>query len=140
MTGAALLLTALLFGGMALYSGGFAAFLFTALPSETAGPLLRRAFPHFYLFCIATAAVAAPTAWAADPLSALLLVAIAVTAGLAREVLMPAINAATDAGDKRRFGTLHGLSVALTLGHIVVAGIVLIRLASSLPPLPAFRP
>ena len=46
----ALLTTALLFGGMVLYSFGFAAFLFTALPAETAGPTIRRAFPHFYLF------------------------------------------------------------------------------------------
>lgn len=41
----ALLATALLFGGMTLYSFGFAAFLFTALPPETAGAALRRAFP-----------------------------------------------------------------------------------------------
>ncbi|MBC7497741.1 MAG: DUF4149 domain-containing protein, partial [Sphingomonadaceae bacterium] len=47
---AGLLATALLFGGTVLYSFGFAAFLFNALPAETAGPTLRRAFPHFYSF------------------------------------------------------------------------------------------
>jgi hypothetical protein len=34
MTSAALLVTALLFGGMTLHSFGFAAFLFSALPAE----------------------------------------------------------------------------------------------------------
>jgi len=43
----ALLVTALLFGGMTLYSFGLAAFVFSALPADTAGPLIRRAFPHF---------------------------------------------------------------------------------------------
>ena len=49
MTTIALLTTALLFGGMTLFSFGFAAFLFTSLPAETASPLIRKAFPHFYL-------------------------------------------------------------------------------------------
>ena len=40
---------------MVLYSFGFAAFLFTALPAETAGLTIRLAFPHFYLFVFATA-------------------------------------------------------------------------------------
>ena len=36
-----LLVTALLFGGMVLYSFGFAAFVFTALPADVAGPLIK---------------------------------------------------------------------------------------------------
>ena len=44
MTEAALLVTALLFGGTVLYSFGFAAFVFNALPADVAGPLIRRAF------------------------------------------------------------------------------------------------
>ena len=67
MTTAALLMTALLFGGMVLYSFGFAAFLFTALPAETAGPTIRRAFPHFYLFVFATAVLGAALSWPVDP-------------------------------------------------------------------------
>ena len=55
----AVLSTALLFGGMTLYSFGFAAFLFSALPAKTAGETLRRAFPWFYAFVIATSAAAA---------------------------------------------------------------------------------
>jgi hypothetical protein len=44
---AALLSLALLLGGTVLYSFGFAAFLFNALPAEIAGPTIRRAFPLF---------------------------------------------------------------------------------------------
>jgi hypothetical protein len=123
----ALLVTALLFGGMVLYSFGFAAFLFTALPAETAGPTIRRAFPHFYLFVIGAAALGALLLASRDPLGAGLLALIAASTVPTRQALMPAINRATDAGDARRFHLLHGASVAITLGHIALAGVVLAR-------------
>lgn len=126
-----LLVTALLFGGMVLYSFGFAAFVFNALPPETAGPLIRRAFPHFYMFVLASSAVAAAIAFAFDPASSTILMAVAGTTILARQVLMPAINTATDAGLKARFKVLHGLSVAITLAHIGAVAVVLIRLAQA---------
>ena len=40
---------------------------------------------------------------------------------------MQAINTATDRGLKTRFQWLHGLSVAVTLAHIALAGLVLAR-------------
>jgi hypothetical protein len=123
----ALLTTALLFGGMVLYSFGFAAFLFTALPPDMAGPTIRRAFPHFYLFVLGTAAIAAGLIWAFDPLAGLLLGVIAVTTFPTRQILMPAINRATDTGQKLRFKWLHGLSVVITLAHIAMAGYVIAR-------------
>jgi hypothetical protein len=43
---------------------------------------------------------------------------------------MPAINAATDTKLKQRFLVLHGLSVVITLGHIVAAAFVIIDLAA----------
>lgn len=128
MITAALLITALLFGGMILYSFGFAAFLFTALPPETAGPTIRRAFPHFYLFVMGTATLAAILTWPlASPLS-LALGAITITVLPTRQVLMPAINRATDAGAKSTFKWLHGLSVLITLSHIGITGWVLSQL------------
>lgn len=129
MTEISLILTALLFGGMTLYSFGFAAFLFTALPAETAGPTIRKAFPHFYTFVIAAAALAAIPAWFADPAAAVALALVALTTLPTRQILMPAINAATDAGAKRRFAVLHGASVVITLVHIGVAGWAILRLA-----------
>jgi hypothetical protein len=127
VTTLALLSTALLFGGMVLYSFGFAAFLFTALPAETAGPTIRRAFPHFYLFVIAGAGLSAVLLALSDPFGAVIMAAIALTTIPTRQNLMPAINAATDAGNKRRFAMLHGLSVVITLIHIIAAAYVLHR-------------
>lgn len=130
MVEVSLLVTALLFGGMVLYSFGFAAFLFTFLPAETAGPLIRRAFPHFYLFVLVLSLIAALVTLSNDRIAAGILGSIAVTVVFARQVLMPAINAATDAGAKSRFKMLHSVSVLITLAHIAGAAIVLLRLAA----------
>jgi len=127
--GAALLTTALLFGGMLLFAAGFAAFAFKALPLPDARALIRKAFPPFYLFVMLTAGAAALLSWPRDPLSALGLASIALTTVPARQVLMPAINRATDLGLKARFARLHGLSVLITLVHIVVAAVIVLRLA-----------
>jgi hypothetical protein len=123
----ALLTVALLFGGMVLYAFGFAAFLFTALPMDLARSTLRRAFPHFYLFVLITAALAAALAWPNDRVSALWLIGVALSTWPTRQILMPAINEATDAGAKKRFQWLHGLSVVISLGHIGIAALVLTR-------------
>ena len=123
----ALLVIALLFGGMTLYSFGFAAFLFTALPGPVAGAALRRAFPHFYLFVLVTAALAALLVCPHDSTSALWLAGIVVTTAPARQLLMPAINTATDTGATTRFKVLHSVSVLISVAHIVIAGYVLVR-------------
>ncbi|MEM1021655.1 MAG: DUF4149 domain-containing protein [Pseudomonadota bacterium] len=125
----ALLTTALMFGGTVLYAFGFAAFVFNALPAETAGPLIRRAFPHFYLFVLGTSALAAMITYPIDRVSSLTLALIAATTIVARQVIMPAVNRATDAGAKTRFKALHSLSVVITLGHIAAAAWAIIRLA-----------
>lgn len=124
----ALLVTAFLFGGMLLYSFGFAAFLFSHLPAADAGSILRKAFPVFYVWCIVMAGLAATVFVFLDSLSALLLAAVAVTTIPARQQLMPAINAATDSGNKRRFNQLHSLSVLLGLAQIAAVGYVLTRM------------
>jgi hypothetical protein len=129
MLTAPLLTTALLFGGMVLFSFGFATFLFNALPPAVAGTTIRRAFPLFYLFVIGTAAVATALIWSSDPLAAGLLAAIVATTLPTRQILMPAINRASDTGAQARFKALHRLSVAITLVHIVLAGAVLARLS-----------
>lgn len=127
MTTLALLLTALLFGGMVLYSFGFAAFLFSTLPSREAGSLLRRAFPHFYLFVFILSVATAVLLLPSDRSAALLMGLVAVTVLPARQVLMPAINNATDSGRRSRFRVLHTLSVTTTIGHILIAAAVLTR-------------
>lgn len=130
MMTAAILTTALLFGGMVLYSFGFAAFLFSALPPDVAGRTIRRAFPMFYLFVLVTAALGALLLVPVDGVAAALLAVVAVTVLLTRQILMPAINHATDSGAKRRFRVLHGVSVGVTLVHILLAGYAIVRLAA----------
>ena len=76
-----------------------------------------------------TSALAAATTMVADPVSGWILVAIAATTLFARQVLMPAINAATDARANARFKALHALSVLITLAHIGGAAIVILRLS-----------
>jgi hypothetical protein len=122
-----LLLVALLFGGMTLYAFGFAAVLFAALPVDMVRLTLRRAFPHFYLFVIITAALAALLLWPQDRTSATLLGLIALSTLPTRQLLMPAINAATDDQRIARFKWLHGLSVLVSLTHIALSGVVLAR-------------
>ncbi|WP_291912289.1 DUF4149 domain-containing protein [Limnohabitans sp.] len=120
-----ILTVALLFGGMVLYSFGFAAFVFSALPADVAGPLLRKAFPHFYAFVAVTALVAAGLAGPDNELAASLMLMIALTTVLTRQLLMPAINRATDTQARARFKVLHSFSVLMTLSHIAAAGFVL---------------
>lgn len=123
----ALLSTAFLFGGMVLFSFAFAAFLFTHLPAAQAGALLRQAFPHFYSGVIAVAATAALLHVRLDTISAVSLAAVALSTLPARQLLMPAINRASDDGDRSRFNRLHSLSVVIGLLQILVVGYVLLR-------------
>ncbi len=124
----AVLFTALLFGGMTLYSFGFAALLFSVLPTQTAGATLRRAFPLFYVFVMATAVVAGLAWWSHDVTAAIVMAGVALSTLPVRQLLMPAINRATDAGQRQRFKWLHGVSVLVTLSHIVATGWLLARL------------
>jgi hypothetical protein len=92
--------------------------------------LIRKAFPPFYLFVMVTSGLVALTSWSNDAFSAAWMAFTMLTAIAARQMLMPAINRATDAGQKKRFQYLHGFSVLMTLGHIVLAAVILVRMAS----------
>ena len=128
----ALLLISTLFGGMMLYSFGFAPMVFSAMPAH-AGRFIRAAFPWYYLFMMATAGVGGAMLLLQDSRSGVLAILIAAVAIYARQVLMPQINAARDAqlkgqsDAKVRFGRLHGFSVALNFVQLIVAGYVLYR-------------
>ena len=122
-----LLVVSLLFGGMLLFSAGFTAFLFRYLPPQDARMLIRKAFPPFYLFVIVSSGLAMVLSWRSDSFSAAWMAFVMLTTVAARQLLMPAINRATDLGYRKRFLWLHGFSVLLTLGHIVLAAVVLVR-------------
>jgi hypothetical protein len=129
MTIIALLATSLLFGGMTLYSFGFAPLVFSALPMDVAGRFLRFAFPYYYLFVIVTAVVAAIALLPLDYLNAGLMAATAGAGLFARQVLMTMINFFRDRGETRHFNRTHVLSVAINTFQILAALTVLVRLA-----------
>jgi hypothetical protein len=130
---AALLLVSTLFGGMTLYSFGFAPMVFSALPTEDASRFIRTAFPWYYLYVISTAGLGGAILLLSNWHSGLIMLAIAIAAVYARQVLMPRINAARDiqlqgnAEAKRRFGRLHGISVTLNFVQLIATGYVLYR-------------
>lgn len=132
MNALALLVCATLFGGMILYSFGFAAFVFKALPADQAGGVLRQAFPWYYLFVIGAAGLAAAVTLVVAPVQAALLAACAALGIYARQVLMVQINAARDAqlagqpGAARRFGLLHGWSVVINFLQLGAVGYVIV--------------
>lgn len=119
----AALALALTWGGMTFFSAVMAPLVFAKLPLHTAGPFIRDVFPWYYLAMGTTTLLAlflmvpgigVGRGWPAA-LCALALAGFVI----ARQVLMPRINAARDAelaGDPRagaRFKRLHGLSVAI---------------------------
>ena len=120
------LATALLLGGMVFFAFFMAPLVFTRLPAETAARLIRAAFPRYYDAMAGLAGLAAfACAFFAPGLAAMLL-AVAVGFLLARLALMPAINAARDAGlqgnaaMQQRFARLHRASVVLNLAQLGV--------------------
>ena len=94
---------------------------FQVLDKTTARSLIRNTFPYFYLYVLVNSGVAAVLSLYENKLAFVLLAVIFVTTIPNRQFLMPAINNAADTGNKKRWGMLHGLSVIITLAHIVLA-------------------
>ena len=80
---------------------------------------------HFYIFVLGSSFLAGATVFTASPVASVALLAIFFTTLPARQILMPAINTASDEGDRKKFKTLHALSVVITLAHIFISGAVL---------------
>jgi uncharacterized membrane protein len=127
----ALFATACLFGGMAFFAAVVAPITFKALPAEMAGRFVRTIFPPYYVWVMATAGAGGVALFPlSKPDSGILLVVAGVTFWL-RQVLMPRINALSDAakaGDAeagRAFDRAHKLSVWANVAQLVAAGVVL---------------
>lgn len=129
MTEFALLLTAILFGGMTFFSFGFAPVLFKQLPMAQVRPLLRGTFPYYYLVVIGLSALCTLVAFGVSGRAAALLGLICLGTVYARQMLMPQINAATDRDDQALFKRLHGLSVVIQLVQIGLAGWAVVLLS-----------
>ena len=121
----ALLMTSFLFGGMMLFAVGFGPIVLKNLEGKAARLFIRNTFPHFYLFVLVSSFLAAVTVFVFVPFASMALLAIFFSTIPARQILMPAINAAADEVNRKKFKLLHALSVAITLAHIVIAGVVL---------------
>ena len=130
------LAAACLLGGMVFFAAVLAPLVFTRLDAAAAGPFIRATFPRYYLYVLATSALAAAFLAARDPASALILALVAAATVWLRQGLMPRINALRDAelgGDAAaapRFARLHRLSVAVNTVQLLAVAGVLVRLAT----------
>lgn len=127
----ALFATALLFGGMAFFAALVAPIVFRVLPAEQAGRFVRALFPPYYAWVMATAAAGGVALFPLSKVdSGILLVLGGLTLWL-RQVLMPRINALSDAakaGDAeagRAFERAHRLSVLANVAQLTAAALVL---------------
>lgn len=130
MTTFALLMTAMLFGGMTFFSFGFAPVLFKQLPMDKVRPLLRGTFPYYYLAVIGMSAVATAAVLAVSGRATIVLGVILIATIYARQILMPQINAATDRDDQPMFKRLHGLSVVIQIIQIGLAAWAVVLLSA----------
>ena len=133
----AALLGALLYGGAAL-----APLAVKVLDEPAAARLLRAYWPRYYKTGIAIGGLLTLIVFAAMPVSALpgmyalllgALAALMTTSFFIALQLIPAINAARDAGDMARFDRLHRIDVALTGGGLLVGAVLLALLIWVLP-------
>ena len=120
-----LLLTSFLFGGMLLFSVGFGTLSFKFLESPIARAFIRKTFPYFYGYVLFVSALIVLSSFNISNLTAALAFSIFITTIPTSRVLMPAINKASDAKQKRKFVLLHTLSVSITLLHIIISAILL---------------
>ncbi len=126
-----------LLGAMLFFSAVIAPLIFTRLPADEAGRLIRAIFPWYYLVILLMSAVAALAIAGGRPIEALLLAVVFLGAAIARQRLMPAINAASDAirdgneAAQPTFQRLHRLSVWINAGQMIALAVVLARL---IPP------
>jgi hypothetical protein len=128
--------TALLLGTMVYFAGGVAPLVFTRLPPDVAGRFIRQIFPVYYLYLLAFSAAGAIALLPVRPMDSGLLAAVAGMTIWLRQVLMPRINALSDAAQagnaeaKRGFALAHRLSVAANLLQMLATAVVLARFAA----------
>jgi hypothetical protein len=134
---AALVLTAILLGGMVWFSAVFAPLVVARLPAEVAGPFIRTVFPFYYGIGAALAlGASALVAWS---LAGLALALTGVVFLFALLWLMPAINrwrdkgTAGDAAAMAVFANLHRASVVLNGLQLVAVLVALALIASGHP-------
>lgn len=128
----ALYATASLLGAMLFFSFAMTPVIFAKLEPEQAARTVRALFPVYYLVITVCGVTGALTlAIGGRPIPAALLAATAGFALLARQTIIPGLDALRDAknaGDEqaaRGFRRLHGFSMAINLAQIVAVAAAL---------------
>lgn len=121
LNGLLALLWAVWLGSVVFFSFIVAPTVHSALERPEAHRLLERLFPRYYAVGVACAAVTVVIAIAAgsDLLLTVPLTIAGVLSAYARQVLVPALDAARIDADQTRFGSLHTMSVRMNL--VVIA-------------------
>jgi hypothetical protein len=113
-----LYLVSAMIGIMVFFTIAVAPTVFKVLPQEWASKYVRNFFPKYYAFLGAVSIIASFAA--SDTFTMGLLVLCAALFFLSLWVLTPAINRASDQGQKKRFGILHGLSVVVNFIQLAI--------------------
>ena len=121
----ALLSTSFLFGGMLLFSVGFGSLCFKFLEPSVARVFIRKTFPYFYNYVLFVSTLIFLFSFNISKVAAALAFSVFITTIPASKIVMPAINKASDARQKRKFVFLHTLSVFITVLHIIICGALL---------------
>ncbi len=106
-----LFLVSAMIGIMVFFTIAVAPTVFKVLPQEWASRYVRNFFPKYYAFLGAVSIIA--SFLATNTFSMVLLVICAALFFISLWVLTPAINRASDQGEKKKFGILHGASVVV---------------------------
>ena len=115
-----------LLGSMLFFAVTVAPTVFSALSANQAGRFLRAFFPHYYLWGLGIALIAAALAMDQNAEVSVALLLVAMLFVFARQVLMPQINHARDEelmglpGASRRFKRLHLGSVLVNAFQILL--------------------
>lgn len=128
----ALVLTAVLFGGMTFFMGFFAPMVFRNLPRDVASDFMRALFPNYFavmgtlslvpLFVLLPVPAYRPEGYA--------ILAVAALFFGVRGILLPALQRQREAGNDRMAAGLHRASVLIHLAQWAAVGVVLVRLAA----------
>ncbi|MDE0537962.1 MAG: DUF4149 domain-containing protein [Rhodospirillales bacterium] len=128
----ALVGTALVFGGMSFFAFVFTPMVFKFVEREDAAHFLRQVFPVYHRVIASLSCVPAilliPGGRSYTP-EVTALLAVALLNLVSARFIVPAADAAREAGDQKKFAAIHRLSVILHTGELVAMLVVLIRLA-----------
>tara|TARA_B100000925_G_scaffold142662_1_gene106865 strand:+ start:3081 stop:3467 length:387 start_codon:yes stop_codon:yes gene_type:complete len=116
------LLVSFLFGGMSLFSFGFAIALLKQMEISEARKIIRSTFPMYYKLVIIVSIFSSLISAPVNTFISLSMAGISITTLYARQVLMHQINAATDSKNTKLFKQLHTVSVIIQLLQIGLLG------------------